>query len=78
MAMKVDYGVVTKAIMVIKFENVILCFGDWSSLCHTLQIPQKRRMRATIEIKTSLQLKIIRRQLYFFNILTNIMSVSSW
>jgi hypothetical protein len=27
MAMKVDYGVVTKAIMVVKFENVILCFG---------------------------------------------------
>ncbi len=25
MAMKVDYGVVTKAIMVVKFENVILC-----------------------------------------------------
>jgi hypothetical protein len=61
MAMKVDYGVITKAIMVIKFENVILCFGDWSSLCHTLQITQKRRMNRTIEIKMSLKLKIIWR-----------------
>jgi hypothetical protein len=59
MVMKVDYGVVTKAIMVVKFENVILCFGDWSSLCHTLQIPQKRRMSGTIEIKMNLKLKII-------------------
>jgi hypothetical protein len=27
MVMKVDYGVVTKAIMIIKLENVIFCFG---------------------------------------------------
>jgi hypothetical protein len=59
MAMKLDYGVVTKAIMVVKFENVILCFGDWSSLCHTLQITQKQRMSGTIEIKMSLKLKNI-------------------
>jgi hypothetical protein len=48
MAMKVDYGMVRKVTMIFKFEDFILCFEDWLSLCNALPIVQERRMNGTV------------------------------
>jgi hypothetical protein len=48
MAMKVDYGMVRKVTMIFKFEDFILCFDDWSSLCNALPIVQERKMSGIV------------------------------
>jgi hypothetical protein len=48
MAMKVDYGMVRKVTMIFKFENFILGFEGWLSLCNALPIVQERRMSGTV------------------------------